>query len=93
MALRNKRCLCGSPVFKRGACEFCYWCETQLAKGGEFRRHRETLPQPVVVRIPEWHEVVEALRALHGNVRFWAQRDSGQERFNALFRRGGMKTL
>jgi hypothetical protein len=91
MAHGNKICECGLPATRRhgnaSVCEFCYWCETQLSKGGEVRRRVEPSPRPVVKRIPEWNEVREAVLALHGCQNFWAQRNSPRERFNALFRR------
>lgn len=90
MALDNKICECGLPATRRhnGAmvCEFCFWCETQLVKGGELQRRREVIPKPVVKRIPEWDQVRLAVLELHGCRNFWAQRHSPRERFNALFR-------
>ena len=55
------------------------------------RRLKEPLPKPVVARGAAWNEVREAVLALHGNVRFWAQRDSAQAKFNALFRNPSVK--
>lgn len=91
MRKHQKVCDCGSPVTRKhcneGVCDFCYWCETQLVKGGEVRRRVEPLPQPAVKKFPAWHAMVEAVRELHGQSAFWSQRDSPREKFAALFRR------
>ena len=91
MSHRNQICDCGQPATRRlgtaNICEFCYWCETQLVKGGEYRRRREVMAKPVVKRNAAWDEMVAAIRELHGNHAFWGQRETAREKFAALFRR------
>jgi hypothetical protein len=91
MSKNQKVCDCGSLATRRSCganvCEFCFWCQTQLVKGGEVKRRAEPLPQPVVKKFPAWHAMVEAVRELHGQSAFWSQRNLPREKFAALFRR------
>ena len=72
-------------------CDFCYWCETSGVSGGKTEersgRNERRIPKPDVKRGFEWKSFVRWLAEVHGDERFWSQRNLPKEKFAALFRR------
>lgn len=95
MSKTQKVCDCGSLATRKHlnsvVCEFCYWCETSGVGGGKVEERSGytagRIAKPVVKRGWAWEAFRCWLAEVHGDEKFWSQRNLPREKFAALFRR------